>query len=98
LHWLDIYHFFAVSAKFFCPDFKVQFFIDIFTYNLKPKKMTRKEAWKVLLDQLDDLGMRMNELVEDQLDENDDLNRALMGLRMAHDELSEQEIKDYDED
>jgi hypothetical protein len=60
--------------------------------------MTRKEAWKVLLDQLDDLGMRMNELVEDQLDENDDLNRALMGLRMAHDDLSEQEIKDYDED
>jgi len=60
--------------------------------------MTRKEAWKVLLDQLDDLGMRMNEFVEDQLDENDDLNNALMGLRMAHDDLSEQEIKDYDED
>jgi hypothetical protein len=60
--------------------------------------MTRKEAWEVLLDQLDDLGMRMNELVEDQLDENDDLANALMGLRMAHDELSEQEIKDYGED
>jgi hypothetical protein len=60
--------------------------------------MTRKEAWEVLLDQLDDLGMRMNELVEDQLDENDDLDNALMCLRMAHDELSEQEIKDYGED
>ena len=60
--------------------------------------MTRKEAWGVLLDQLNDLGMRMNELVEDQLDENDDLDNALMGLLMAHDELSEQEIKDYGED
>lgn len=68
--------------------------MDIFNYNLKHLTMTKALAWKILLGQLNDLGERMNELVEEQLDENEDLSGALFRLRIVADELAEQEIQD----
>lgn len=56
--------------------------------------MTKELAWKILIGQLNDVGERMNELVEEQLDENEDLSGALFRLRIVVDELAEQEIQD----
>ena len=57
--------------------------------------MTKELAWKILIGQLNDVGERMNELVEEQLDENEDLSGALFRLRIVADELAEQEIQEW---
>lgn len=68
--------------------------MDIFNYNLKHLIMTKALAWKILLGQLNDVGERMHELVEEQLDQNDELSGALFRLRIIADELAEQEIQE----
>ena len=56
--------------------------------------MTKKEKWNEIVQKIEELGEELQELVEDQLEENEDLESSLMGLRMSVDHLTEQEINE----
>ena len=56
--------------------------------------MTKQEKWNKIVQKIEELGEELQELVEDQLEENEDLENSLMGLRMSVDDLTDQEIKD----
>jgi hypothetical protein len=77
----------------------------IFTYNLKTTIMTNQEKWDLIVQKIEDLGDELQELVESiqpiEEDETDELysfpnniDNALLGLRMSVDELKEQELED----
>lgn len=56
--------------------------------------MTEQEKWNEIVQKIEELGEELQNLVEDQLEENEDLESSLMGLRMSVDHLNEQEIND----
>jgi hypothetical protein len=67
--------------------------------------MTNQEKWDLIVQKIEDLGDELQELVESiqpiEEDETDELysfpnniDNALLGLRMSVDELKEQELED----
>jgi hypothetical protein len=56
--------------------------------------VTEQEKWNEIVQKIEELGEELQNLVEDQLEENEDLESSLMGLRMSVDHLNEQEIND----
>jgi hypothetical protein len=77
----------------------------IFTYNLKTNIMTNQEKWDLIVqkiedlcDELQELGESIQPIEEDETDElysfPNNIDNALLGLRMSVDELKEQELED----
>jgi hypothetical protein len=67
--------------------------------------MTNQEKWDLIVQKIEELGDELQELVEsiqpieeDQTDElysfPNDIDNALLGLRISIDELREQELED----
>ena len=56
------------------------------------KMSSKQEKWNEIVLKIEELGDELQELIEDQLSTNENLESALMGLRMSVDHLSEQEV------
>jgi hypothetical protein len=51
--------------------------------------MTKKEKFLELVLQLENIGDELNELLENDREENEEIDSAIMGLRISIDEVSE---------
>jgi hypothetical protein len=56
--------------------------------------MTKQEKFMELVQQLENIGDELNEFLEDYREENEDIDNAMMGLRISIDEISEIDIED----
>jgi hypothetical protein len=56
--------------------------------------MTKKEKFLELVQQLEGIGDEINELLEEDREENEEIDSAIMSLRFSIDEVSELEVED----
>lgn len=56
--------------------------------------MTKREKFLELVQQLENIGDELNELLENDREENEEIDSAMMGLRISIDEVSELEVED----
>ena len=56
--------------------------------------MTKKEKFLELVQQLENIGDELNDLLEKDREENEEIDMAMMGLRISVDEISELEVEE----